>query len=107
MGVLGVPFGIKSNRIFLGIPCLRGEIEESTAVGAAILASYGPGEFPDLAKAAEEMANMKFSWKPDPTATAQYSKLFPLVEKLYTTLQDAHLYAELAASMKTLNPPSK
>ena len=42
----------------LGIRCGRGDIEESTAVGAAILATYGAGEFDDIEKAADQMANI-------------------------------------------------
>ena len=80
----------------LGIPCGRGELEESTAVGASILASYGAGEFNDLVKAAENMANISKRWTPNPSNTDKYAKLFEISEKLYDKINCAGLYDELA-----------
>jgi xylulokinase/glycerol kinase len=76
----------------LGIQCGRGELEESTAVGAAILAGYGAGEFSDLGKASDEMANITRIWKPNPTNKTRYDKLFSLSEKIYSTLDKAGIY---------------
>ncbi len=82
----------------LGIRCGRGDIEESTAVGAAILATYGAGEFDDIEKAADQMANITHFWEPNPANREKYEQLFVLAEKLYNTLNDAHLYFDLKES---------
>jgi D-xylulose kinase len=84
----------------LGMPCGRGDLEESTAVGAAILASYGAGEYTDIAKAADEMANITNIWNPKPENTAKYAELYRISGKLYQQLQNADLYADLAKFAK-------
>jgi len=84
----------------LGIPCGRGELEQSTAVGAAILAAFGVKEYPDIAKAADEMANITKVWKPIAANTEKYNKLFAISEKLYMTVNDAKIYTQLADFMK-------
>jgi D-xylulose kinase len=84
----------------LGIPCGRGDLEESTAVGAAILATYGAGEFQDIAKAADEMANINQIWKPELNNMAKYEKLFGVAEKLYATIDATSIYKDLAQFMK-------
>ena len=80
----------------LGIKCGRGELEESTAVGAAILATYGAGEFSDIAKAADEMANITQVWKPIPENTDKYAKLFKVAENLYANINSAGIFDDLA-----------
>jgi glycerol kinase len=84
----------------LGIPCGRGELEESTAVGASILAAYGAGEYPDISAAAEKMANITRFWNPKPENQILYQKLLGITEKLYNSINSANLYAELADFMK-------
>jgi glycerol kinase len=79
----------------LGIPCGRGELEESTAVGAAILASFGAGEYSDMEKAADEMAQMTKTWTPNPTNKVKYDKLFELSGKIYHSLETAGAYRDL------------
>jgi D-xylulose kinase len=84
----------------LGIRCGRGELEESTAVGAAILATYGIKEFPDISKAADEMANITKVWDPIPANHEKYTKLFATAEKLYSILDQNGIYNEIAALTK-------
>lgn len=85
----------------LGIPCGRGELEESTAVGAAILATFGVGEYKDIVVAAESMANITKIWKPQLDNQKKYKELFGIAEKLYESLNKAHLYEELAKFSKS------
>ena len=80
----------------LGMPCGRGDLEESTAVGASILAAYGAGEYSDLAKAADEMANITNIWNPNPQNTTKYDKLFGINEEIYNALQSNQIYQKLA-----------
>ncbi len=80
----------------LGMQCGRGDLEESTAVGASILAAYGAGEYSDLAKAADEMANITNIWNPNPQNTTKYDKLFGINEEIYNALQSNQIYQKLA-----------
>ena len=84
----------------LGIACGRGEQEESTAVGAATLATYGAGEFSDLAKATDEMVNISQVWNPIAENTKKYDTLFDIANRVYKSLDENNLYADLAHFMK-------
>jgi len=79
----------------LNIPCGRGELEESTAVGAAILASYGVGDYKDIVDAAENIAIMSKKWTPHPESTEKYQKLYQTAKKLYSTIADTGIWEEL------------
>ncbi len=79
----------------LNIPCGRGELEESTAVGAAILASYGVGDYKDIVDAAENIAIMSKKWTPNPESTEKYQKLYLTTKKLYSTIADTGIWEEL------------
>ena len=79
----------------LNITCVRGELEESTAVGAAILAAYGAGAFTDISKAAQKMSHFPHKWNPQPENTQKYEKLFSLSKKIYAALNEAGLYTGL------------
>jgi xylulokinase len=80
----------------LGIKCGRGELEESTAVGAAILAAYGAGEYKDLAEAAERIANINKFWTPNEEAVKVYRKSFNIAEKLYQAISATTIYKDLS-----------
>ena len=84
----------------LGLKCGRGDLEESTAVGAAILATYGVGEYKDIARAADEMANITNIWEPTSENTMKYNKLFSISEKLYECINHSGLYSELSEFLK-------
>jgi len=84
----------------VNIQCGRGELEESTAVGAAILATYGAGEFSDISNAADEMANITHKWTPQQENVEIYNRLFKLNEKLYDTLNEANIYDDLIKFQK-------
>jgi D-xylulose kinase len=76
----------------LNITCARGELEESTAVGAAILASYGVGDFKSLTDAAEQIANISKKWEPKAEAVEIYNKIYNKTVKLYEAIEKAGLY---------------
>ncbi len=80
----------------LNITCTRPKIEDSTAVGAAILAAYGTGEFPDINKASEQMSQMEKFWDPIEENNLQYDKLSKLSEKIYHVLNESKIYSELS-----------
>ena len=78
-----------------GIPIKRGELEESTAIGAAILAAYGTGQFTDIKTAANKIAIMSKVWEPNAPTRQKYDDLYKLSRKLITTLAEANIYVEL------------
>ncbi len=84
----------------LGMPCMRGELEESTAVGAAILATYGAGEFSDIKKAANQIAHMSNVWKPDENVIPIYEDLFQLSMDIYNSFEKIDAYARMDAIVK-------
>jgi sugar (pentulose or hexulose) kinase len=79
----------------LNIPCGRGELEESTAVGAAILASYGVGDYKDIVDAAENIAVMSKKWTPNPEAVKEYEKLYKVTKHVYSRIADSGIWEEL------------
>jgi len=79
----------------LNIKCSRTSNEESTAVGACILASYGIGDFRDIVEAAENLSKITKSWTPDIENTKKYEKLYNLNKKLYNLINENNLYQEL------------
>jgi len=80
----------------LEIKCGRGELEESTAVGAAILAAYGGGLYKDLSAAAENIAHINKFWSPNPESVKIYQKVFPIAENLYEAINKTSLYKDIA-----------
>ncbi|MBN2154778.1 MAG: hypothetical protein JW776_01875 [Candidatus Lokiarchaeota archaeon] len=79
----------------LNIPCGRGELEESTAVGAAILASYGVGDYKNIVDAAESIANITKKWTPNPKAVEKYEKLYKIAKEVYSKIADSGIWEEL------------
>jgi len=77
------------------IPLKRGDFEESTAIGAAILAAYGTGQYQDVQAAANSIAIMTKEWDPDSNHERKYDEMYELSRKLYALLDSADLYREL------------
>ncbi|WP_457558636.1 FGGY-family carbohydrate kinase [Candidatus Harpocratesius sp.] len=84
----------------LGIQCGRGDLEESTAVGASILAAFGAGEYSDLAKAADDMANINHIWTPNPDNALKYEEIFKINQEIYQSLHERKIYTKLANIIK-------
>ena len=80
----------------LNITCARGELEESTAVGAAILASYGVGDFKSLPEAAENLANISKKWEPNSESVKKYERIYPNIVKLYNVIEKSGIYDDFA-----------
>ncbi|HME51274.1 MAG TPA: xylulokinase [Candidatus Lokiarchaeia archaeon] len=79
------------------VPCIRPKYEESTAVGAALLASVGAGLFNDVSKAANEFIQVKDQLHPDPSTSNQYERIMTIYTKLYETLNASGLFTDLQA----------
>ncbi|HDZ17330.1 MAG TPA: hypothetical protein ENH75_03525 [archaeon] len=76
----------------LGITCLRNTIEESTSLGAAILAAAGAGMFPDIVKAAETLCKIDKKWTPDVEKTNFYDGIYKFSCDLYETINSKQFY---------------
>jgi D-xylulose kinase len=70
----------------LGIPVIRTEMEEATALGAAILACNGVGLFKSVAHAAEEMVRPAEPLKPTKENRAVYDRGFERYKRLYQAI---------------------
>ena len=76
----------------LGIECVRNVIEESTSLGAAILAASGAGIFPDIAKAAENLCKIDKKWFSNDERHASYEKLYHFSYEMYEYIKSKNLY---------------
>jgi sugar (pentulose or hexulose) kinase len=72
------------------LPTVRMEVEESSALGAAICAGAGTGMFSDYREGVKRMAHKKDTFKPNPknrevyeTLYKSYQSLYPRIESLY------------------------
>ena len=70
----------------LGIPVHRNELEEATALGAAILACTGVKVYKSVEEAAENMIRSKDVLSPNPENVEVYSNGFEKYKKLYSAL---------------------
>ncbi len=76
----------------LGITCVRNVIEESTSLGAAILAASGAGIFPDIAKAAESLCKIDKKWISNDERHALYEKIYHFSYEMYEYIKSKNLY---------------
>ncbi len=72
----------------LGIPVIRTEMEEATALGAAILACKGVGIFSSVAEAADRMVRPRTPLRPNPENRAIYDEGFKRYTKLYESTSE-------------------
>lgn len=85
----------------LNITCARGENEESTAVGAAILASYGIGDYEDISKAAESLVNISKRWTPEAKAVKKYEYIYDISKEIYNSFEKADIYRKMTKISET------
>ena len=76
----------------IGIPTFRPELEESTALGAAILAASGAGIFPDIAKAANDICKISDKWYPNKDNNQIYESIYDFYNILYNNLENSNIY---------------
>jgi len=70
----------------IGLPLVRMEEEETSTLGAAILASVRCGDYPDIASAADAMVRLGRRFEPDPKSAPVYEQAFALYNELYRAL---------------------
>ncbi len=76
----------------LGITCVRNVIEESTSLGAAILAASGAGIFSDIAKAAENLCKVDKKWLPNNNRHKIYEKFYKFSYEMYNFMISKSIY---------------
>ncbi len=67
----------------LGLPVKVPKVKESTALGAAILAGIGVGEYPDVATAAGVVADFETTLDPHPSVHERYEELYTRWNRIY------------------------
>jgi xylulokinase len=70
-----------------GRPVVTLEIEEATALGAAMLAGVGAGVYKNLAEAALRVKKTGKRFEPDKKMNAIYSEYFDIYREMYPSLQ--------------------
>jgi len=75
----------------LRIPVIRTQMEEATAVGAAILACKGIGVFKSVSQAAEEMVKTLDQLLPTKESLDVYQKGYKKFKSLYSAISDLRL----------------
>jgi len=69
-----------------GLPLVRMEEEETSTLGAAMLAAVCCGDHPDIESASAAMVRLGRRFEPDPKAAPVYERAFALYNELYRTL---------------------
>ncbi|MBN2447805.1 MAG: xylulokinase [Phycisphaerae bacterium] len=77
-----------------GARCTAMHSEEGSALGAAILAAVGAGQYKTVPAACQQIAKVKFTHKPQRSRTKRYQELMHAAAKTYETLEP-YYHAEL------------
>ena len=64
------------------------ENEEGPAMGGALLAAVGCGQWPDVETAAAQTVKVAYTEEPDPELAEKYEKRYRQFQKLYPALKD-------------------
>lgn len=79
-----------------GLPVMKGRVEESTALGCAILAGVGTGVFKSVEEATNKMVHIVERYEPRLENKVIYDKLFKIHRKIYDALEKTGVYKDLA-----------
>jgi D-xylulose kinase len=75
----------------------RSQIEEATALGAAVLAATGGGIYRDVSQAAEAMVTVGEHYQPSKDLANRYDKLYRVQTATYQALDKAKVFSQLNA----------
>jgi sugar (pentulose or hexulose) kinase len=78
------------------VKVLRSQIQEATALGAAVLAAVGGRVYPDVERAVEHMVSIETPLHPTKTCVVLYDQLFALHNDVYQALEKAKVFARLS-----------
>jgi ribulose kinase len=88
-----------------GIPIHLTEVADAPALGSAILAAIGAGDFPDIATAADAMVRPSRTVEPSAERHERYQELYATYGELYPRLADLlHKQAALQAEGPSADP---
>ena len=85
----------------LDITCIRNVIEESTSLGAAILAASGAGIFADVAKAAENLCKVDKKWIPNEERHKFYEKISNFSYEMYDFLKSKNFFERFSNTIQS------
>lgn len=71
-----------------GCDCAALDVEEGPALGAALLAAVGCGEYDSVPEACEEAVRVRQVIEPQPEVRKQYTRLHEQFDRLYPALRD-------------------
>ncbi|MFX1564861.1 MAG: xylulokinase [Promethearchaeota archaeon] len=74
----------------------RSQIEEATALGAAILAAKGCGVYREVSQAAEAMVSIGEQYSPSKELTDRYNSLYTIHTDAYQALEKAKVFSQLS-----------
>jgi len=87
----------------LGVPALRMEVQESSALGAALCAAVGSEIYKTLPEAIERMVHVKQRFEPDPSNREVYETMYRCYQAFYPRVGDLYKKTEAIASRKNVN----
>jgi D-xylulose kinase len=73
----------------------RSQIEEATALGAAVLAATGGGLYRDVSQAAEAMVSIGEQYDPSTKFAKRYNQLYTIHTDTYLALEKAKVFSQL------------
>ena len=82
----------------IGVPLVRMEEEETSTLGAALLAAVCVGDHPDLASAARHMVRLGDRFFPRPGVREAYNRSFALYNELCQALAPVFRRFSISAS---------
>jgi D-xylulose kinase len=78
------------------LPVIKGQVEEATALGAAILAGVGSGIYKNIEDAADQMVIIEEKRVPNQENSTIYEKFFTIYSELYQSIIEKKLYEKLS-----------
>jgi len=95
--------GLTKNSLFnqiqadiYGLPILRGESTDATALGCAILVGVNAGIFKNVNEAVNQMVKNSEKFEPINKNQIKYEKLFSLHKKIYEVLEKSKIYNDFS-----------
>ena len=73
---------------------------DAAVTGAAILGGVGVGVFKDASSGVENLVKIKTAYTPDPGNVARYNDLYDVYKNLYSALDNAKIYEQIAEFQK-------
>jgi xylulokinase len=98
-GATNSPVWLQLTTDIMGVPLYTINTNEGSAFGAAILAAVGTGAYGSVQEACRQMVRKVETVHPSP-ATADYQRLYPAFQGLYTALRETyHALARFEGSL--------